>query len=140
SSGSFDMINFDSGAFFIWNGTNNIVIEICTHDNQATNPYSNVFKARSHSFSNASRFRIGNSSTSLCDLNISNTNVFIQPIRVRYHNGSTASCAAPTGLTAANHTYHSIDLSWTGGGTCDINWGEGSVVAGEGATIAGFAN
>ncbi|MFA7444678.1 MAG: fibronectin type III domain-containing protein, partial [Flavobacteriaceae bacterium] len=142
SSGSFDMINFDSGAFFIWNGTNNIVIEICTHDNQATNPYSNVFKARSHSFSNASRFRIGNSSTSLCDLNISNTNDFRPQIRFRYYDGITPSCIAPTGLTASNYTYHSMDLSWTGGGggTFDINWGEGSFVAGEGTTVAGFAN
>ena len=68
SPGSFQMITFDNN--FQWNGTDNILIEICNGFNTFTSPYGGL---RGDNMSNGSRF-VRSSSTSQCSTSTSTTN------------------------------------------------------------------
>ncbi|HMZ25417.1 MAG TPA: hypothetical protein PLG24_10765, partial [Saprospiraceae bacterium] len=51
SAGSFDMITFSTN--FVWNGTDNIFIDICTGSNTFASPYGGV---RVHTLTSGSRY------------------------------------------------------------------------------------
>lgn len=122
AEGSFDMIVFDSN--FIWNGVENIVIEICTAGpNAFTSPYGGV---RATTLADGSRVYRTDGAAGACATN-TNTLVGNRPnIQFAYVEGTPPACAAPAALTAINITASSADLGWTeiGGATnWDIEYG-----------------
>lgn len=137
-AGEFDMITFDTN--FVWNGVDNIVIDICTG---GSNPYSSPYGGvRIHSMTNGSRFIRQDISGNLCSTNTDSTNDNRPQIRFSYEEGASPSCLSPTSLTSTNITSDSAVLGWTSGGTLfDIKWGEADFdLETEGTLVAGFSN
>ncbi|MEN9742466.1 MAG: hypothetical protein RLZZ65_271 [Bacteroidota bacterium] len=79
TAGAFDMINFTSN--FTWNGTSNILIDICSDGpNPYTSPYGSV-RTVSSSTANGSRCVRSDSGTSQCAVNTSSINTTKPQIR-----------------------------------------------------------
>jgi len=111
-AGEFDMIPFNTN--FVWNGEDNIVIDICTGgDNPYSSPYGGV---RSHSMTNGSRFIRDDIPGSLCNTNTNSTNSNRPQIRFSFEDGNPPSCLPPSALTATNVISDSAALSWIANG------------------------
>jgi hypothetical protein len=108
SSGSFDMIILDSP--FTWDGTSNILIDICSSgSNPYTSPYGKV-RTIASSTSNGSRY-VRSDSGNQCGVNTTSVNSTKPQIRFRV--STPASCLPPTSLSASSITSSSANLSWT---------------------------
>lgn len=107
SAGSFDMITLDTP--FVWNGSDNIIIDICSDGpNAFVAPYGGV---RATNITNGSR-RYRQDGGTACDVTTATVNGTKPNIRFNYTDGSPPTCGAPTGLAANNVTSSSANLSW----------------------------
>src|SRR5690606_12538388 len=108
----FDMLSFDTN--FVWNGVDNIVVDICTG---GSNPYSTPYGGvRVHSLTNGSRRIRADISTSLCNETSGGfgdgVNVNRPQINFTFVEGTPPSCLPPSGLVATATSYTSADISW----------------------------
>lgn len=111
AAGAFDMITLDTP--FIWNGTDNIIIDICSDGpNPFVTPYGGV---RATNIANGSR-RYRQDGGTACDVATATINGNKPNIRFNYTDGSPPACSAPTGLTANNVTSSSANLTWNAAG------------------------
>src|SRR5690606_16454032 len=125
---------------FVWNGVDNIVIDICTG---GSNPYSAPYGGvRSHSLTNGSRFVRADTPASQCSVNTTTTNSNRPQIQFSFIEGTPPACPAPAGLSATNLTSNSADLGWTSDGEqFDVKWGTpGFDVEEEGTLEEDFEN
>ncbi|RTY95086.1 T9SS type A sorting domain-containing protein [Flavobacterium sp. GT3R68] len=107
AAGSFDMITFDTP--FIWNGTDNIIIDICSDGpNPFVSPYGGV---RGTTIANGSR-RYRQDGGTACDVPTATINGIKPNIKFNYTDGSPPACVAPTGLVANSVTSSSANLTW----------------------------
>ena len=134
AEGEFDMISFDTN--FIWNGVDNIVVEVCTNGpNAYTSPFGTVRKTDLTSGSRSYR----SDSNPACDYDTTSTHSYRPNIKFSYIAGTPPSCIAPSGLTISNITSSSVDFLWTAGGT-EVNYEYVVQAAGTGEpTAAGTA-
>ncbi|WKZ61941.1 MAG: fibronectin type III domain-containing protein [Saprospiraceae bacterium] len=107
SAGSFDMITFSTN--FVWNGTDNIFIDICTGSNTFASPYGGV---RVHTLTSGSRY-VRSDGSSQCSNNTTTTNSNRPQIQFSYTDGTPPSCLPPSALTSSNITATTADISWT---------------------------
>lgn len=139
AAGEFDMINFDTN--FVWNGVDNIVIDICSDGpNPFTSPYGQV---RASTTSNsASRYnRSDTTPGNACGTNTNNVSNVKPNIQFDYIDGTPPTCAEPAGLGVENTTFESVDLVWTSAGTLfDIEYGEAPFSLGNGTILENKAN
>src|SRR5690606_5719683 len=134
----FDMLTFNTN--FVWNGVDNIVIDICTG---GSNPYSSPYGGvRSHSLTNGSRFVRADTSSSQCSVNTTSANSNRPQIQFSFIEGTPPACPEPAGLSATNLTSNSADLGWTSDGEqFDIKWGApGFNVETEGTLVEDFVS
>lgn len=93
---------------FVWNGTSNIIIEVCAGN--ASGSYTeNVQCANSTLTYNGSVYYRSDTATSPCST-ATGTVSTSRPILVA--TGSTASCLAPLNIVSANITAFTADVSW----------------------------
>ncbi|MGH1436401.1 MAG: T9SS type A sorting domain-containing protein [Lewinella sp.] len=144
SAGSFDMISFDNN--FVWNGTDNIVVEICSDgQNPFSSPYGSV---RGATVTNASRrYRVDGATS--CGVNTNTTNNHKPNIRFNYIDGVPPTCTGPTAtFTEVENcaTGFTVDINVTSMGDADsydVQVGGSSVgtISGTGTTNVGpFTN
>jgi hypothetical protein len=100
---------------FNWNGTSNILVEVCYSRSSTSSNGGSVYTTSGNSPAN--RY-ISNSSSSptLCTTNTSTTNFSTKP-QVRFYMTVPAptACATPTNLTVTNNTTTTASFSWTNG-------------------------
>jgi hypothetical protein len=99
TAGAFDMITLD--ASFVWNGTSNILIDICS---SGPNPYTSPYgKVRTIAFSTTDGSRsIGTDSGSQCAANTSTSNATKPQIRFAWVSASPCSGTPAPGTIASN--------------------------------------
>jgi len=113
--GAFDMITFD--ASFVWNGTSNILLDICTSgQNPYTSPYGSV-RTIAASTTNGSR-SVGADGSNLCGSNTTTVNSNKPAIRFAF-NPPPACSGTPSAPVASTTTLvpvcsQAISLSATG--------------------------
>ena len=108
AAGVFDMIPFDNN--FIWNGVDNIVIDICSNGpNPFTGPYGQV--RATTSVNGAARFYRSDSGTA-CDVNTATISTFRPNIQFNYNEGTPPTCLPPSGFVASAFTSTSATISW----------------------------
>jgi len=114
AAGSFDMIDFDTP--FIWNGTDNIVIEICSEGpNSFTAPYGGV---RATAMTTGSRrFRVDTDIA--CNTDTATTSGNRPNIKFNYTEGVPPACLPPSAGLAVVTTTTTATLSWTSGGAAN---------------------
>ncbi|MDD3772129.1 MAG: hypothetical protein PHC38_05665, partial [Weeksellaceae bacterium] len=104
---SFDMLSFDAN--FVWNGTDNIVIDICTSNNPYASPYGGV---RADSMPSGSR-SVRSDTDNQCNTNTTTTNTnrpqvkfsFIQPVGCSgTPDGGSAALSSTEGGSASSYT------------------------------------
>jgi GEVED domain len=109
TAGSFDMVTFNSN--FTWNGTSNILVEICSDGpNAYTSPYGSV-RTIAATTTNGSRYYRVDGDVS-CNEITTDVNSNKPQIRFNYTPGTPPSCLFPSGVansaitaTTANHTW-----------------------------------
>jgi len=107
AAGVFDMIVFDTP--FVWNGVDNILIDICTDGpNAYVSPYGGV---RVTSLANGSR-RFRTDGATACNVNTGTVNANRPNIQFNYIDGVPPSCLAPGGLAAAPVAATTATVSW----------------------------
>jgi len=117
AAGVFDMIAFDAN--FIWNGVDNVLVEICSAGQNAfSSPYGGV---RTTTIANGSRNRRVDGS-SACGLDTTGTNGNKPNIQFNYIDGTPPACVEPNTLIVTNIMPTSADLGWTTGGSGEPNW------------------
>jgi hypothetical protein len=114
AEGSFDMIAFDTP--FIWNGTDNIVIEICSEGpNAFVTPYGGV---RATTMTTGSRrFRVDGDIA--CSTDTGTTSGNRPNIKFNYSEGIPPSCLPPSAGIATVTSSTTATLSWTSGGAAN---------------------
>ncbi len=110
TAGVFDMITLDSP--FIWNGIDNVVIDICS---DGPNPFGTFHGGvRATSFANGSR-KYRSDLVAACGINTSSIDVLRPNIQFNYSDGTPPACLPPTaGLSISSAT--TVNLSWTSRG------------------------
>ncbi|RXR19242.1 T9SS type A sorting domain-containing protein [Flavobacterium amnicola] len=107
AAGVFDMIVFDTP--FVWNGVDNILIDICTDGpNAYVSPYGGV---RVTNIANGSR-RFRTDGAPACSVNTGTVNANRPNIQFNYVDGVPPSCLAPGGLAAAPVAATTATVSW----------------------------
>jgi len=105
AAGVFDMIPFDTQ--FMWNGTSNIVVDICTGTaNPFTGPYGTV---RADTYTTGSRYKQQDGGTSQCALNTVTANANRPQIQFSYVGGS--GCSGPP---TPGNTLSSVAIACSG--------------------------
>ncbi|MVO09873.1 T9SS type A sorting domain-containing protein [Flavobacterium sp. TP390] len=139
AEGVFDMINFDTN--FVWNGIDNIVIEICSDGpNPYVSPYGQV--RTTTSVTNGSRYYRVDGGTA-CGVNTGSTNNNRPNIQFNYIDGVPPSCIAPNALNASGITSSTANLNWTENGTAtvwNVEYGVSGFTLGSGTTNTGVLN
>ncbi len=107
AAGSYDMITFSTN--FVWNGTDNIFIEICTGSNPYASPYGGV---RADSKTSGSR-SVRSDGSSQCAVNTSSANSNRPVIRFSYITGTPPSCLPPTAPIGSATSTTTANISWT---------------------------
>jgi len=138
AAGVFDMITFDSN--FIWNGIENILVEICSDGpNAFVSPYGQV---RTNTIASGSRFYRIDSGVS-CNVNTDVSNTNRPNIKFNYIDGTPPNCLAPYNLSVSNILSNSAQLSWHQNGSAtlwNIEYGGTGFVQGTGTLISGVSN
>ena len=139
AAGAFDMITFDTP--FVWNGVDNIIIEICSDGSNAfTAPYGQVRVTTG--VANGSRFYRVDGGTA-CGVNTNTTNGDRPVIQFNYVDGTPPLCIQPSAGTASSLTTTSASLGWTPGGgeaSWNIEWGVSGFTQGTGTVVNGVTN
>ena len=139
ADGVFDMINFDTN--FVWNGIDNIVIEICSDGpNAYVSPYGQV--RATTSVTNGSRYYRVDGATA-CGVNTGTTNSNRPNIQFNYIDGVAPSCIAPNALNVSGITSSTANLNWTENGTAtvwNVEFGLSGFTLGSGTTNTGVLN
>ncbi|MGL2966058.1 T9SS type A sorting domain-containing protein [Flavobacterium sp. XGLA_31] len=114
-AGDFDMINFDTP--FIWNGVDNIVIEICSEGpNAFTDPYGGV---RATAMTNGSRrYRVDGDVA--CNTETGTTSANRPNIKFNYTEGTPPTCLPPFAGLSTVTSSTTANLSWTSGGATNF--------------------
>jgi large repetitive protein len=133
TAGNFDMITFTSN--FVWNGSDNIVVNTCTGSNPYTSPYGGL---RYTSATLGSMRYIRTDGSENCETDTDSNSANRPNIRFDF---TAPTCPTPTVLTATNIAPTSVDLGWTESGsatTWEYVYGEAPfaepTVAGNGTT------
>ena len=116
NAGEFEMIALDSP--FIWNGAENLVVEICTDGSNAfIAPYGGV---RTSNYTNGSRFfRIDNDTA--CEKE-TNTVLNNRPnTSFQYTDGQAPDCILPSFLNVSSIGTEQVDLQWVENGSA-VQW------------------
>lgn len=101
AEGSFDMITFDVP--FLWNGTDNILIDICSSGSNAyISPYGRV-RTIASSTTNGSRFVRADSATSQCGISTNTVNSTKPQIRFFYQSAAGCSGTPTPGNTITSN-------------------------------------
>ena len=136
TAGNFDMITLD--APFLWDGTSNILIDICSSGpNPYTSPYGQV-RTIAASTTNGSRFVRADGGGSLCGAATTSTNTTKPQIRFTY--GPPASCPVPTSFINSAVTANSASFTWGGSGNFEIEYGLSGFAHGTGTVETTSAN
>ncbi len=115
AAGSFDMISFDTP--FVWNGTDNIVIEICSEGpNAFIEPFGGV-RGTILTTAGSRRFRVDGAIA--CDTDTATTSSNRPNIMFDYTDGLPPSCLPPTDGVANVTSTTTATLSWTTGGAAN---------------------
>jgi len=138
AAGQFDMIDFDVP--FVWNGIENIVIDICTDGpNPYTEPYGGV---RTSTMTNGGR--INRSDDTLMCGPATTTTIGNRPnISFTYTEGTPPSCVQPITLSTSGVTATAAVLNWVESGTAtawNIEYGEQGFVQGTGTAANNVSN
>lgn len=114
AAGVFDMIVFDTP--FIWNGVDNILVEICTDGpNAYVSPYGGV---RTTSMTSGSR-RYRTDGATACDVSTNNANTNRPNIQFNYIDGVPPSCLPPSAGTSVVTSSTTATLNWNSGGAAN---------------------
>ncbi|MCG2612038.1 T9SS type A sorting domain-containing protein [Flavobacterium sp. SM15] len=139
AAGAFDMITFDTP--FVWNGVDNVVIEICSDGpNAFTSPYGQVRVTTG--VTNGSRFYRVDSATA-CGVTTNSTNTNRPVIQFNYTDGTPPTCLQPGNLSVNTVTSSGANLTWTATGTetlWNIQWGASGFALGTGTIVNGVTN
>ncbi len=117
SQGNFDMITFDNN--FLWNGIDNIFIDICTGYNDPIAPYGGV--AFDYDFMGSSARYERLDAESACNVTTTGTTSRIPNIRFSYITTGGSICMFPSALNASSITSNSATISWTAASTAPAN-------------------
>jgi len=126
--GSFDTIPFN--VKFVWNGTDNIFIDICTGSNSFASPYGGV---RAHTLTSGSR-SVRSDVSNQCGVTTSIDNSNRPQVRFRYKDGMAPTCPAPTAVMVGSVTNNSAIITWTGSGTFLLEYGPAGYTPGTAGT------
>ena len=107
AAGAFDMLTFDAN--FVWNGVDNIVIDICTSGNPFDEPFGGI---RASVLTNGSR-SVRDDYDEVCGEETEDTNDNRPNVQFSYVAGTPPSCFAPSALVSSNVTTATATLSWT---------------------------
>ena len=137
-AGSFDMIAFDTP--FVWNGVENIVIDICTDGpNPYVEPYGGV---RTSTMANGGRI-IRSDDNLTCNANTGTALGNRPNISFTYTEGTPPACSPPTTLSVNGTTATSAVLNWVESGTAtawNIEYGEQGFTQGSGTVANNVSN
>ncbi len=133
SAGSFDMVSFATN--FVWNGTDNIFIDICTGSNPYVSPYGGV---RVHSLTNGSRY-VRSDGSAQCAVNTSSTNSNRPQIQFSYITGTPPSCLPPLALSGTATTGTTANINWTAPSPAPSNGYEYAVTTSATPPVSGTA-
>jgi len=97
---------------FVWDGTSNILVDVCYGEVEFEDPYGQVFVYGTDA--DSSRFARSDGSTR-CETNTDIANAF-KP-QARFVFITPPSCFAPVNITASALSSTSISVNWTGVGT-----------------------
>jgi hypothetical protein len=111
NTNEFDMLTFNTN--FVWNGSDNIVIDICTGLNPYESPHGGV---RVHTLTNGSRFSRTDLSDQ-CSVNTNSINSYRPQVQFTY---LATTCTTPTALGIGSVTNNSASASFTSGGSAFI--------------------
>lgn len=138
AAGSFDMIAFDVP--FVWNGIENIVIDICT---DGPNPYVETYGGvRTSTLTNGGRI-IRSDDDPMCGEATTATINNRPNISFTYTEGTPPSCAQPITLSASAVTSTTATLNWIESGTAtawNIEYGEEGFAQGTGTAANNVSN
>ncbi len=109
-SNGWNDLNFTTN--FNWNGTSNIIIDICYSVTTTSNTVGSVYTTTGTSPTN--RYA-QSSSSSQCSINTNYKNFSSKPQVRFYMNTAVAACAAPSNLQLTSVTGTSASFSWTAG-------------------------
>jgi len=134
AAGVFDMITFDTN--FVWNGLDNIVIEICTDGNSVyASPYGGV---RTTAMTNGSRKKRSDSAA-MCGVATTQTNPERPNVKFTYITGTPPTCTTPTALAGAATSFTDATFTWTHASATDFTYEYGATGYTQGTPIASAA-
>ncbi len=107
TAGGFDMLTLNGS--FIWNGTDNLLVDVCYGAAPYVAPYGAVRTYAATTTSGSRRVRCDGCG-SQCANNTNTTNIFKPQVSLTFVN--PPSCIAPTGLGASSITSNSATVSW----------------------------
>ncbi|MBL7747793.1 MAG: hypothetical protein JNM19_10225, partial [Chitinophagaceae bacterium] len=117
-AGGFDMLTLNGT--FIWNGTDNLLVDVCYGAAPYISPYGEVRTYAATTTSGSRRIRCDGCG-SQCANNTTTTNTFKPQVSLTFT--TPPSCVAPTGLSATAVTSSSATLNWGAvGGATGYEW------------------
>jgi len=119
ASGTFDMITFDT--HFVWNGVDNVIVEICKDINSNAGMYPFGQVVCSNTTIPSIRYYRADGISS-CGEDTNSPIVQKPNIQFNYTDGTPPSCLPANTLTANTITATSADIGWTSGGSGESDW------------------
>lgn len=135
TAGGYDIVNL-STQNFIWNGADNILIDVCFDQVPAYNGSGQL-----RTFAGSAGFARSDGS-SQCGVASNQTTSYRPQVRFQMTGGTPLTCFQPTNLAATNVTAYTADISWTtgGAGAWVVEYGPTGFTPGTGTIITTGTN
>ncbi len=139
TAGGFDMLSLSTP--FIWNGTDNLVIDVCF--DQVNPTYNASGQVSTYTATNGST-SIRSDGSSQCGLTVNAVHAYKPVVQFLLLTGAAPTCSMVNNdLAASNVTAYTADLTWTHPGTpvsYIVEYGPSGFVPGTGTTITPTAS
>ena len=138
TAGGFDMLLLSTP--FIWNGTDNIVIDVCF--DQVSPTYNSSGQVSTYNATTGSRY-VRSDASSQCGVTTTTTTSYKPVVQFLISTGPAPTCAMVDNVAANNVTAFTADIAWTHPGTPEsyvVEYGPLGFAPGTGTTVTPAAS